>query len=394
MKFKNLTLKYAAITAAFMMMACAMNYTYNFLSQSGFADGTVGIIITSVSVLGIVLQTVASSVVDKSDKIDEKRFIALTMTLTAAFSALLALAPNGSVFMVILAVIAFSLFALGMPFLNSMAFAYEAQGGKINYGLARGMGSLAFAIGSSLLGQLWGMFGKKLLPWYLVIFAVITLLLLMTMPDAKVEKSGSEENAAPKESLSYFQFFAKYKKVLWVFISLVLLYFCHMLVNVYLSKIIGTFVTDTSRIESIQGTALFLAAIAELPPMFLFSKISEKIPNNKLLTFAVIFYSIKHILVYLSKSVGMLYFAMLLQMLSYAIIIPATVYFANESVNPEDSIKSQAVLGMTTTIGSLLSSSIGGQLFQHLSVSNTVLVGVIASIIGTVIMVMAVNKKD
>jgi MFS-type transporter involved in bile tolerance (Atg22 family) len=59
MKYKNLNLKYALINATFMMLVCATaGYAYNFLSQSGFADGTVGIIITLISICGLIGQAI------------------------------------------------------------------------------------------------------------------------------------------------------------------------------------------------------------------------------------------------------------------------------------------------------------------------------------------------
>lgn len=50
MKYRYLNFKYALINATFMFMVCATSgYAYNYLSQSGFADSAVGIIITAAS---------------------------------------------------------------------------------------------------------------------------------------------------------------------------------------------------------------------------------------------------------------------------------------------------------------------------------------------------------
>ena len=90
MKYKYLNLKYAAINATFMLMVCATSgYAYNFLSQSGFADGAIGIIIALVSICGLVGQTISGSIIDKSEKIDEKTFISGAMICTVVLSLLL-----------------------------------------------------------------------------------------------------------------------------------------------------------------------------------------------------------------------------------------------------------------------------------------------------------------
>jgi PPP family 3-phenylpropionic acid transporter len=198
MKYKNLTLKYALVNASFMFMICAtVGYAYNFLSQSGIADGTVGILITAVSLCGLVGQTLSGSIIDKSEKIDEKKFISMALIAVIVLAVLLAVVPPGSVLMMIIAVICFTFASIGMPFLNSMAFIYEKDGQKINYGLCRGIGSAAWAIGSSLIGQLWSIMGRTILPWYVVGFAVLCFVLvsLMPTPSAAAEAAAAASGA-------------------------------------------------------------------------------------------------------------------------------------------------------------------------------------------------------
>ena len=406
MKYKYLNLKYAVINAAFMFMICAtVSYSYNFLSQSGFPDGTVGLIITAISVCGLFGQTLAGSIIDKSKTLNEKKFITYALIATAILAVILALMPNGSLIQGIVAILAFTGASLGMPFFNSMAFIYEKDGQKINYGLGRGIGSAAFAVGSSLVGQLWGWKGKVIMPWYVAAFAIISLLLVQLMPTPSAEAEaaaeeaqaeGTSEGAASK--MSYGQFFRKYNKIVLVVLSLVLMYFCHMLINTYIAKVIANMMGDAANkagaVESVQGTALFIAAMVELPTMFAFSKIIEKVSINKLMIFASIVYSIKHFLTWICPNVYMFYGVMALQMLSYAILIPAGVYFSAQNVAPEDRNKGQAVFSVTVTVGSLLASLVGGQLFQYLGVSSVILIGVIASCIGTALMILGIRKVE
>ena len=401
MKYKNLNLKYALVNASYLMLLCATaGYAYNFLTKNGFDPGTVGIIIAMISVCGIIGQTVFGSVIDKSERLDEKMFISISMCLTALLAAFLMLAPGRSILMVVLVIICFTSAAIGMPFLNSMAFIYEKDGQTINYGLGRGVGSASYAVGSALLGQLWGHFGKGVLPVYILVLAVITFLLIrfMPTPDIELEERVQHEQAAEKKaSLSYIQFFRKYSFLIIPAVAMILLYFCHMIVNTFaaevITKIIGTEAAAADgAVESIQGTALFIQAMAELPTMFLFSLILKKIDINKLLVIAAIAYSVKHVLILLCPNTVMLYAAMVLQMLSYAILVPGAVYYANQNVAEEDRNKGQAVFGATVTVGGLLASLLGGQLLNISNITVLLIVGVIASIIGTVLMVMSLGK--
>jgi len=156
----------------------------------------------------------------------------------------------------------------------------------------------------------------------------------------------------------------------------------------------GAAANETGAVESVQGNALFIAAIVELPTMFLFSKIIEKISIHKVMIFASIIWSVKHVLTWLCPNVIVLYMIMVLQMLSYAALVPALVYFANESVEAQDRNKSQAIFAATMTVGTLLASLVGGQLFQYMSTSAVLTIGVAASCIGTVLMIIGIRNAE
>ena len=76
MKLEHLNLKYALVNIGFMLMvAGSMGYAYNFLSQSGFDDGTIGTVMSAISLLGVFAGPAAGDIVDRSKKITQKMFI-------------------------------------------------------------------------------------------------------------------------------------------------------------------------------------------------------------------------------------------------------------------------------------------------------------------------------
>lgn len=395
-KYKNLNLKYALVNAAYLMLVCATSgYAYNFLSQSGFADGTVGTVITAISICGLFAQTAFGQIIDKSEKLDEKTFISMTMLVAIALSVLLIFMPKGSIVTILVVIVCFMSSAAGMPFLNSMAFIYEKDGAKINYGLGRGIGSGAYAVGSSLLGQLWAIGGREVLPIYVAVFATLTLLLVRLMPTPSKTAEETEHTEEKTESLSYVQFFQKYKLVIIPVLAMILMYFCHMLINTYVAKVIENIIgaeaaSVSGAVEGYQGTALFIQAMCELPTMFAFAWLIKKFSINRLLVFCSIMYSVKHIMILLCPNIPMFYATMVIQMFSYAILVPGGVYLANELVAPEDRNKGQAIIGVTATIGGLLASFVGGQLFQVMSVTSVLFVGAVATVIGTVLMIIGI----
>ena len=390
MDLKNLNLKYALVNIGFLMLvAGTMGYAYNFLSQSGFNDGTIGTIMTAISLLGVFAGPTAGDIVDRSDKITQKMFISGSMILCGAGALVLLLLPKGSVLIIPVVVITFMSASIGMPLLNGMAFIYEKAGGVINYGLCRGLGSAAYAVGSNIVGRLWSVLGTRTLPVWAMLGAAFTFFAINLMPNAPKDVARGSKAKKVDDSITILQFFGKYRDISLVVLSLVLMYFCHFIINNYMAKVIGMFV-DTG-IEGIQGNALFIAAMLELPMMFGFSFILDKISVNKIIVFAAIVYSVKHVVTALCFSVPMFYGAMALQMLSYAALVPAVVYFANEHVDEADRNKGQAVFAAASSVGGLLASFLGGFLFSFVPVRAVLILGAAASCAGTALMMVALR---
>ena len=395
MNLKNLNLKYALVNAGFMLLvAGSIGFAYNYLSQSGFDAGTIGTVMSIVSLGGVFLGPAIGDLADRSEKITQKMIITASMALCGVLAALLLVIPSGSFMILPIVIVAFMSAMVGMPLLNGMAFIYEKAGGVINYGLCRGIGSAAYAVGSSLVGRLWASLGRNTLPIWIILGAILTAVAINLMPDAPKELAATDdEPAEPKgESISVLQFFSKYPSTTIVCLSLVLLYFCHNVFQTYCGAVLAEFV-PAADVERVQGNAFFIQAMVELPTMFGFALILKRLKVNQIMATSAVFYSLKHVILAMANSVPMFYAGMVLQMLSYAAITPAVVYYANEQVNEKDRNKSQAVFMTANSVGSLLASFVGGWLFQLLSVRMGLTVGVIASVIGTVLMVMGTRKQ-
>lgn len=392
MKLEHLNLKYALVNIGFMLMvAGSMGYAYNFLSQSGFDDGTIGTVMSAISLLGVFAGPAAGDIVDRSKKITQKMFISGSMIICGIGALILLLLPAGSPLIIPVVVISFMSATIGMPLLNGMAFIYEKAGGVINYGLCRGLGSAAYAVGSNVVGRLWAVLGTKTLPLWIIGGAILTFLAVNLMPNAPKELASTDEQPKEQgESISILQFFSKYRDLTFVVIALTLMYFCHFIINNYMAKVIGMFVT--TNVETVQGNAMFIAAMLELPIMFGFSIILNKLGVNRILIIASIIYSIKHVITFMTFNVPMFYGAMALQMLSYAALVPAVVYFANEHVAEEDRNKGQAVFATASSVGGLLASFLGGWLFTLMPVRAVLGIGAASSVAGTLLMIASLKR--
>lgn len=82
---------------------------------------------------------------------------------------------------------------------------------------------------------------------------------------------------------------------------------------------------------------------------------------------------------------GALYAAHLLQAFSFAVITPACVRYVNLYIDSRDSAKGQSISYGMTTLGSIFASSLGGLMFDKLSVGATLLVGAAVSALGAAV---------
>jgi PPP family 3-phenylpropionic acid transporter len=392
----ELNLKYALVNAFYFMLVCGSgSYGYNFLKYSEFDTSVIGITLTLVSVLALVLQTYMAPVIDRSEKWNEKKLILTTLIIAIILYAAMLVIPEGSFALLTVCVIGFALTVAGMPFINSLAFAYEQEGKKINYGIGRGIGSAAYAVGGAVIGGLVAWQGGademivKIFPYYMIVTGILTVLCLLTMKDPK--KVSAEHTEGSR--ISYREFFRKYKKITVVIAAMIMLFFCHMMINTYMIDVIKEIGGNTAD----QGNAIFIQAMAELPTMFLFALILKKFKVNTLMIFASVCYVLKHALICFAPSMPVYYAAMILQMFSYAILIPASVYFAEEHVAPQDRNQGQTVMNAATTIGGLLASLFGGILLSVMSVHGVLLIGLAATVIGAVLMffgIRVLNKAE
>ncbi|MDR3552945.1 MAG: MFS transporter, partial [Clostridia bacterium] len=114
---------------------------------------------------------------------------------------------------------------------------------------------------------------------------------------------------------------------------------------------------------------------------------------STLLKIAAFFFVVKFIVLLLATGVAMILFAQGLQMVTFALFIPASVYYVNERMDSENKVKGQALMtaayiGVSGTIGDFA----GGQMIDKLGVQAMLQAGVALSILGLALIV--IGAKD
>ena len=141
------------------------------------------------------------------------------------------------------------------------------------------------------------------------------------------------------------------------------------------------------------ATASSIAAFLEIPMMFLFAKLLKRISAKKLIIIASILYVVRALIVLTAQDTTGIYLSLILHMFTFAIIIPASVHFADEIVSNEDKYEGQAFMGSTLTIGVIFANFLGGNILQLYSVNLLLVALVVITVIGCIFALATIFKK-
>ena len=138
---------------------------------------------------------------------------------------------------------------------------------------------------------------------------------------------------------------------------------------------------DTSDMGLLSG----FIAVMEIPMMFLYDRLLRRVRCETTVRIASSVFAVKALAIAFAGSMGALFATSVLQMFSFALLTPAMVTYVNISIDYKDSAKGQALAFGMVTLGNVLSSAIGGPLFDALSVHAVLLIGAFASAAGAVL---------
>lgn len=386
---KSLNLKYSGIQGLFYIVFCAvLGYAAVYLGAIGLSSSVIGVILA----LGNVFSTLFSPIIAR--RIDHlhlslNRVLMAICGIVGILAAIMMLATNMKFVVAVIFVLLLGLLFAMMPLINSLAFIFEEHHIHISFGLGRGIGSAAYALTSLALGFIVKSYSPKLLPILEIVILAGMIPLIASFRVKGISMKGSEKKEV---SMDMKSFASSYKMFIGLILGLTLVLADHTFINNFFINIVKNVGGDTSSM----GTAVFLAAILELIAMNVFEKIKHRIEVSKLLKFSVIMFTIKHILTFLAPNMALIYVAQVLQMFAYAIYIPAGVYYVDRLFNKADATLGQSLMAATATAGGVIASFAGGFLIDNIGVSKTLCVGMIVSIIGTVIVLVTTQntKKE
>ena len=393
----QLNIQYCACMGLYWMMYCfTLSFANAFLAGMGFGTAMIGFILALVYLLSLLIQQAVSIAVDRGIGLNLTQVIT-AMSLVLLVSQFCLARSEGATFRTgFFFLVGAIIVAAMLPFLNALNFHLEKCDVRMNYGVARGTGSALFFVGSLMIGKFMEDVSPKAAPVLSVIFTIIFLLvfgiLLFNTRKFKLNEEipfdPTRDETVGLDLSQVVAFYHRFRMFFILLLGIVGYYFGHMLICNFFYQIIVNVGGNTAD----NGGIMAIQAIVEVPCMFLFNKLADRFGTSKLLAVSGIMYTVKIFFTFIAHSVGMLYFSVLFQSVSFALFIPASVKFVNEIMDEKDAVKGQAFVTVAMTGANLLASIFGGILFGTIGCGPTLFLGTIVSIAGCVVAIYALIK--
>lgn len=373
----RITWKFAVLQGLYWIGACVVcSFAERLLTAYGCSVQQVGLIMAGANGAALLLQPLLADLADRTDGPSLKSEILGAMALSIVL-ALFQLFPAARLLTTALLFGAMSAVTLSIqPMLNAVGFAYVDRGDAIDYSLARGIASAVFAAFCFLAGYLAEWRLESLLWAYMLANFGILCLSIVFAPGktrkakARVPHTGTVALLKKHPYLLYFLF------------GTVLTFATHNFLNAYMLSIVKTIGKGTHEMSA----AIALAAVLEIPTMAGFSRLMKRFRLESMLLASSVGFTVKHLLLLLPLCFGAgiwsVYLSQAVQLLGFALFIPAASFFLNARMDAADKVKGQMLLTEAQTVGSILGQLVGGFGIARIGIAATMGVGCVLSLIG------------
>ena len=391
------TLRYTLINVLYFVAFCTVHaYAGVYLLDKGFTNTQVGLTLALANILSVFGQPLVAGIVDKGGVLTNRIVVMLSSLFLLIGAVLLMFVNSQKLPIFIVFLMMYTIQFIYQPIMIAMNFEYSKAGCKINFGLARGMGSAGFAVTSFFLGKAVAEYGTSVI-LYVTIAAMALMVIVVFF--FKKPKTEAVETSVVKESISsdtasdseeaannFITFVKRYPFFVVFLLGSACCFFAHNMINDFLIQIIRNLGGNEAQL----GYATFLQAILELPVMALIGFVLKKINERHILVFSAVSFFVKTAILMFATSLFGMYVSQSFQMFAYAVFIPTAAYFADHMMKEKDKVKGQAYINSAITLGGVFSNLASGKLLDSFGVKTMLGVGLAVCFAGVAIVIIAV----
>ncbi|MBQ6430341.1 MAG: MFS transporter [Oscillospiraceae bacterium] len=386
--------KQASATLPYVFVQGMIWATYGFLfsyanpymtEKLGLSDTAAGLILCAATALACLLQPALTAAADRTN-LSVRRILAFGGALTAVCAAATMLPQLGAAAEAAL----FAGACVGLQVLPSFANALGMEGIRrglrINFGLARGIGSVSFGAAARVAPLLIDKLGMAGVALAGAVTAALLIPAVFLMPAGGRLAAQREED----KPTSAKEFFRENPGMAGFLLGAILLYVGHNVLSNCMFRVAQLKSPDAA--TEVQGTALMIAAVVELPAMFLFTAVVRKVRCDLLLLLSCLCMTLRLVLTLLLPGAAGLYGAQFMQMLGFALFAVSTVYYVGTVVPKRNVVKGQTYLGTANTLGCLVAWALGGTLIDAVGVPLMLAVCIAISAVGFGLVLLSRQK--
>ena len=410
---KLLNIEYSCIHGTYWMYyGVISSFASVFLLAKGFSNWNIGVTLAVANVLAVVLQPLIADLADRAKKLSIIGISEILTVMMMVVTAGLFVAGGSMVGLSVIFILLIAWHTVLQPLFNTLTFTLEEAGVHINFGIARSMGSLAYAALVAVLGTIVERCGVMSLP---VTGEIILVMLLISLvltkraydkgkasngnmqkalsEDAEGVQSADAEGAqsalcAEEESINLIQFIKRNKFFFLVNVGVIGLYFSNSVLNNYMMQIVDVVGGNSEDM----GRILSVMAFCEIPTMVCFDWLRKKFSCQLMLKIAAVGFTVKIALCWLANSVTMIFMAQFVQLVSFALFLPAMVHFIDEIMSKGEAVKGQALFTTMVTVTTVISSLAGGAILDMSGAKMLTFVATLATAAGAAVIVATVDK--
>ena len=378
---KYLNASYALYLSLYWMSACFVyGYTRLFMDRLGYSADQVGLVLALDCAAAMVLQPLLARAMERSERFTLRHVLILLCLVALVSGGLLLLPLPRGAFVCLFAAMSIMTMTL-QPFMNAVGFDYINRGQNLNFAATRGIASLAFA----LVAKAYAALAEVDLDYLLVIYLLFTagILAMSLLLAGKGKEAPAPRSRANRGSLlkSYPFFFG-------MLLGMVLIFFQHGFLDAYLYDIILAVGGDTRSL----GTALLIGAAVETPMMLMFAWVERKFGVGRCLRFSAAAMALKTWFILLLGSVGGVYLMRFCHFFSYALLMPALIYYTNGRMADSDRVTGQALITGSISLAGMFSYLTGGLMVSAWGPMRGLLVCTLIGMVGGVLFILFCQK--
>ena len=382
---------YCLIQGLYWAVFCLMvGFASAFLLDRGFTNAQIGLTLGISYLLSAFLQPVVGSLFSRNG-LKLSTAIALTYVPVVVISLILCLVPMGHIPLMILMVALFTIQSLLQPSVNALCVHFDTETEKVNFSLARGVGSAAYALSSFVMGRLLAYFSPEILP---AAYGLAAAALIVVLLCAKTTNDDLSDDTSSSGNASYADILKQHPTMGLFLPGVFLLFLTFAFIDAFMLQIILSIGGTTSDL----GTAITLCAMTELPAMILYARICKRGKGLKVYMYSLWLWLVKDILIFLAPTVGILFAVQLLTFVSSALYVPGMMEYMRRTLPDDQLLRGATMAGTCTTLGSLGATCIGGVLIDAFGIRQALLImevfGVLATVLLTIALTHAIKEAN